>query len=63
MDEVKTTSDIDNALESTAGTVLGFDTVAVWDDVVEMYGIYTKANESRWMLIMTSFTLDNIMEK
>lgn len=63
MEEVKHTDDIDEAIKSCAGTVLGFDTVAVWDDVVEMYGIYKKANDSRWDLVMTSFTVDNIMEK
>lgn len=62
MDEVKSTYDIDTALESTVGTILSVDTVAIWNEVVKMYGVYKKANESRWDLVMTSFTLDNIME-
>lgn len=63
MDEVKSTYDIDNALESTAGIVVDIDTVAIWDNEEKMYGIYVKGEgEALWWLTMTSFTVDKLMK-
>lgn len=61
MDEVKSTYDIDLALEATTGVILGMDTVAIWDNAEQMYGIYVKSkDESLWWLQMTSLTIDNL---
>lgn len=62
MDSILHTKEVDLALEATSGMVLTSNTVAIWNEVVKMYGVYKKANKSRWDLVMTSFTLDNIME-
>lgn len=60
MDELHT-REVDDAIEGGYGTIIGSDTVAILDRT-EMYSVYKKVNESRWELIMTSFTLENIME-
>lgn len=61
MDEVKSTYDIDIALEATAGEILGIDTVAIFYPDEGMYGVYVKEkNEALWWLQMTSLTIDNI---
>jgi len=64
MDEVKSTNDIDLALEATAGVPLGIDTVAIYYPTEEMYGVYVKTTgEALWWLQMTSLTLDGLLEK
>ena len=68
MDEVKTTNDIDLALDATTGTPLGNGTVAIWYEFEGMYGIYVKGGtnflgENLWLLQMTSLTLDGLLEK
>lgn len=63
MDEVKSTYDIDLALEATAGVPLGIDTVAIYYPAEEMYGVYVKnTGEALWWLQMTSLTLDGLLE-
>ena len=62
MDEILTQPDIDHALESTAGVVIDIDTVAIWNEIVKMYGVYRRANEYRWDLFMTTFRLESIMQ-
>ena len=65
MDEVKSTNDIDMALEATAGVPLGTDTVAIFYSIEEMYGVYVKSEKApaQWLLQMTSLTLDGLLEK
>ena len=65
MDEVKSTHDIDLALEATAGVTLGVDTVAIYHPAEEMYGVYVKGDwtEGAWFLQMTSLTLNGLLEK
>ncbi len=64
MDEVKSTYDIDLALEATAGLPLGADTVAIYHHTEKMYGVYVKnAGEALWWLQMTSLTLNGLLEK
>ena len=68
MDEVKSTYDIDMALEATAGVSLGTDTVAIFYPTEEMYGVYVKGEKdspayNKWFLTMTSLTLDGLLEK
>ena len=63
MDNILHTKEVDLALEATSGMVLTSDTVAIWNEVVKMYGVYVKGGgESLWWLKFTSLTLDNIME-
>lgn len=64
MDEVKSTYDIDIGLESTAGVILDIDTVAIFDPVETMYGIYVKESGTAllWWLQMTSLSLDRLRE-
>lgn len=62
MEAILHTRDIDDALEATAGVVLYPDTVAIHYPVTGMYGIYVKANESRWDLIMSSLNIESLME-
>ena len=61
MDNILHTKDVDAALENLSGLVLTPDTVAICDTGVEMYGIYKKANESRWDLLMTTFYLSRFV--
>lgn len=62
MDSILHTKEVDLALEDTSGMVLTSDTVAIWNEDEQMYGIYKNTNKLYWELAMTSFTLDNIME-
>lgn len=63
MDEVKSTYDIDTALESTVGTILSVDTVAIWSNDDGMYGVYVKGDgEALWWLKLTSIDLQSLME-
>lgn len=64
MDEVKSTYDVDLALEATAGVSLGTGTVAIFYPAEEMYGVYVKGDgEALWWLQMTTLTLDGLLEK
>mgnify|MGYP006935472438 CR=1 FL=1 len=61
MDEVKSTHDIDTALEATAGVILGIDTVAIFYPDEGMYGIYVHGKDNDlWWLQATSLTIENI---
>ena len=40
MDNILHTKEVDLALEATSGMVLTSDTVAIWNEVVKMYGVY-----------------------
>lgn len=63
MDEVKSTYDIDLALEATAGVPLGTDTVAIFYPTEKMYGVYVKGDgEALWWLKITALTLDGLLE-
>lgn len=63
MEKVKTTNDIDDALESAGASILDIDTVAVWSEEEGMYGVYVKhpANPV-WELQMTTIRLESIMQ-
>lgn len=64
MDDVKSTYDIDLALEATAGVPLGTDTVAIFYPAEERYGVYVKdEGEDLWRLQMATPTLDGLLEK
>lgn len=63
MDEVKSTYDVDLALESTVGTILSVDTVAIWSNDDGMYGVYVKGDgEALWWLKFTSLNIQSLME-
>ena len=63
MEEVKSTYDVDLALESTVGTILSADTVAIWSNDDGMYGVYVKGGgESLWWLKFTSLNIQSLME-
>lgn len=66
MDEILTQSDIDHALENTAGVVIDIDTVAIYfknEGVCGLYGVYVKKeNSPLWGLQMTAIRLESIMQ-
>lgn len=66
MDEILTQTDIDHALESTAGVVIDIDTVAIFfpkAGVCGLYGVYVKHSaNSVWELQMTAIRLESIMQ-
>lgn len=59
MEKIKTTKDIDNAIESTGASILDFDTVAMWNETEKEYGIYVKSPtlKDMWELKMTCLNL------
>lgn len=66
MDEVKSTNDIDLALEATAGVIIDIDTVAIFDPKEELFGVYVKSDEvgsvdtTVWRLKFTTLSLKSI---
>ena len=66
MDEILTQTDIDHALESTAGVVIDIDTVAIYfknEGVCGLYGVYVKHPAyPAWELQMTAIRLESIMQ-